>query len=138
MSRIGPTSLRLEPLYIKVRPPLVLSPLFFDQGHWEALQGYVIRQTSSLTKIGIIVITMNTITIQIIGIIVIIITQGYLIYSNLVIHGIIPLVLLILLNIAIYKQVFTSGGMISKILALISGDVLICCICIWQGKEGDL
>jgi len=47
VSRIGPTSLRLEPLYIK----------------------------------------------------------GYLIYSNLVIHGIIPLVLLILLNIAIYKQI---------------------------------
>ena len=53
----------------------------------------------------------------------IIITQGYLIYSNLVIHGIIPLVLLILLNIAIYKQVFTSGGMISMILALISGCI---------------
>ena len=115
MSRIGPTSLRLEPLYIKVRPPLVLSPLFFDRGHWEALHGYVIRHTSSLTKIGIIVNTMNTITIKIIGIIVIIITQGYLIYSNLVIHGIIPLVLLILLNIAIYKQVFTSGGMTSII-----------------------
>ena len=66
MSRIGPTSLRLEPLYIKVRPPLVLSPFFFDRGHWEALQGYVIRRTSSLTKIGIIIITINTITIQII------------------------------------------------------------------------
>lgn len=47
VSRIGPTSLRLEPLYIK----------------------------------------------------------GYLIYSNLVIHGIIPLLLLILLNIAIYRQI---------------------------------
>ena len=48
MSRIGPTSLRLEPLYIKVRPPLVLSPLFFDRGHWEALQGYVLRHSFSL------------------------------------------------------------------------------------------
>ena len=64
MSRIGPTSLRLEPLYIKVRPPLVLSPLLFDRGHWEALQGYVIRHTSSLTKIRIIVNTNNTIAIQ--------------------------------------------------------------------------
>ena len=35
--------------------------------------------------------------------------QGYLIYSNLVIHGIIPLVLLILLNIAIYRQVDNRG-----------------------------
>ena len=47
MSRIGPTSLRLEPLYIKVTNSR-LSSLFFDRGHWEALQGYVIRHLSSL------------------------------------------------------------------------------------------
>ena len=33
--------------------------------------------------------------------------QVYLIYSNLIVHGIIPLFLLIFLNIAIYRQVCT-------------------------------